>query len=75
MKKWSNSSIINGMAIQRDQKMTLRLSAEEKHVMDEIGRRTGSAASTVMRQALLEKAERMGVHLQDFEAKKPLKKK
>lgn len=53
------------MPIQRDVKMTLRLSPAEKDVMDQIGRRTGSAASTVMRQALLEKGERMGIHLKE----------
>jgi len=51
------------MAIKRDRKMTLRLSAAEEAMRDEIAARTGLAASAVMRIALLEKGERMGIPL------------
>lgn len=51
------------MAIKRDRKMTLRLSADEEALRDEIARRTGSPGAIVMRQALLEKGERMGILL------------
>jgi len=51
------------MAIKRDRKMTLRLSAAEEAMRDEIAARTGLAASAVMRIALLEKGERMGIQL------------
>ena len=43
--------------------MTLRLSADEEALRDEIARRTGTPAAVVMRQAMIEKGERMGVHL------------
>ena len=58
-----NSCILNDMAIKRDRKMTLRLSADEEALRDEIARRTGTPAAVVMRQAMIEKGERMGVHL------------
>ena len=57
------SCILNDMAIKRDRKMTLRLSVAEEEMRDEIARRTGLAASAVMRIALLEKGERMGLTL------------
>lgn len=63
-----NSGIINDMAIKRNKRITTRLSDAEEEVVNEIARRTGALPSAAIRQAALEKGEKMGIPLKHEDA-------
>jgi len=59
------------MAKARDKIIPVRVNVAENDVLEEIARRTGQAVSAVLRGAMLEKGEKMGIHLN--EVKPPTK--